>query len=84
MQLDKNNPEKSKRYYPVKGLRILKQFEFIEEGVWENRTIYDPDNGKTYSCNITMSSKNIIRGFIVIYLFGRSDVWTRVMEKDVK
>jgi uncharacterized protein (DUF2147 family) len=46
MQLDKNNPEKSKRYYPVKGLRILKQFEFIEDGVWENRTIYDPDNGK--------------------------------------
>jgi hypothetical protein len=46
MQLDKNNPGKSKRYYPVKGLRILKQFEFIEEGVWENRTIYDPDNGK--------------------------------------
>jgi uncharacterized protein (DUF2147 family) len=83
MQLDKNNSEKSLRYYPIKGLRILKDFEFIEKGVWENGTIYDPDNGKTYSCNITMKNKNSIniRGFIGISLFGRTDVWTRVIEK---
>jgi uncharacterized protein (DUF2147 family) len=86
MQLDKNNPEKSLRYYPVKGLRILKDFEFIEKGVWEEGTIYDPDNGKTYSCNITMNTKNSIniRGFIGISLFGRTDVWKRVEEKSGK
>jgi uncharacterized protein (DUF2147 family) len=84
MQLDKNNPVKSLRYYPIKGLRILKDFEFIEKGVWEEGTIYDPDNGKSYSCNITMSNKNTIniRGYIGISLFGRTDVWTRVIEKN--
>jgi uncharacterized protein (DUF2147 family) len=83
IQLDKNNPEKSLRYYPVKGLRILKDFEFIEKGVWEEGTIYDPDNGKSYSCNITMNNKNTIniRGYIGISLFGRTDVWTRVIDK---
>ena len=83
MQLDKNNPEKSLRYYPVKGLRILKDFEFIEKGVWEEGTIYDPDNGKSYSCNITMNNKNTIniRGYIGISIFGRTDVWTRFIDK---
>jgi uncharacterized protein (DUF2147 family) len=86
MQLDKNNPEKSKRLYPVKGLRILKDFEFVERGKWENGTIYDPENGKTYSCNISMENINKlnIRGYIGISLFGRTDVWTRVPEKSAR
>jgi uncharacterized protein (DUF2147 family) len=57
---------------------ILKNFEFTGKS-WENGTIYDPNNGKTYSCNMKMKSPNEleIRGFIGISILGRTTVWTR-------
>ncbi len=76
---DKNNPNESLRNTPLKGCRILKDFESKGEGVWKNGTIYDPENGKTYSCYIKMRDINTldIRGYIGISAIGRTDVWKR-------
>jgi uncharacterized protein (DUF2147 family) len=56
----------------------LKGFEFTGKS-WEDGTIYDPNNGKTYSCTIKIKKANEleIRGFIGISLLGRTTVWTR-------
>src|SRR4030095_5787758 len=48
--LDANNPDKSKRNHEIVGLVILKDFEFDGSDEWEDGKIYDPENGKTYSC----------------------------------
>jgi uncharacterized protein (DUF2147 family) len=55
-------------------------FEFKSENNWEKGTIYDPENGKTYSCKIYLENKNTmkIRGYIGISLIGRTDTWTRI------
>ena len=76
--MDKNNPDKSKRNTPLMGYLLLKNFIF-DDGIWKDGTIYDPENGKTYSCKITMKDKNTldVRGFIGISLIGRTDVWKR-------
>jgi uncharacterized protein (DUF2147 family) len=77
-KVDKNNPDKSKRNTPLMGYLLLKNFIF-DDGIWKDGTIYDPENGKTYSCKITMKDKNTldVRGFIGISLIGRTDVWKR-------
>ncbi len=79
---DKLNPDASKRDQPLLGLLILKDFTYDESGKeWESGTIYDPKNGKTYSCKITMENAGNtlnVRGYIGISLIGRTAVWTRV------
>lgn len=78
-KLDKNNSDKNKRTNPLIGLYILKDFKQVGDNNYENGTIYDPKNGKTYSCNITYKNANLlsIRGYIGISLIGRTSEWTR-------
>lgn len=81
---DVNNPDESLRSTPLKGYRILKDFVWNEdEGIWMDGTIYDPKNGTTYNCKITLTEENKIevRGFVGTAVFGRTDVWTRLVKK---
>lgn len=79
-KLDKSNPDVTLRTRPRLGLRVLKDFNFVSKGVWDNGTIYDPESGSTYNCKITMKDANTldIRGYIGVSVFGRTDVWKRV------
>lgn len=81
---DKNNPDESKRDKPLLGYVMLRGFEYnADEEVWENGTIYDPNNGSTYNCVIEMKNKNVleVRGYIGVSLFGRTDTWKRLKMK---
>ena len=82
-KLDKNNPDESMRKVPLRGYRMLKDFEYVGDGAWENGTIYDPENGKTYSCVIKLKDENTldIRGYIGVKTFGRTDEWKRLEMK---
>lgn len=77
---DKNNPDESLRSVPLKGYRLLKDFSYAGNNSWSEGTIYDPENGSTYSCTISMKDPNTldIRGYIGISTFGRTDVWKRL------
>jgi uncharacterized protein (DUF2147 family) len=76
---DKNNPDPALRSRPDLGLELLKDFTFDGDNVYSGGTVYDPKNGKTYSCKMTLDGNNLnIRGYIGISLFGRSVTWTRV------
>jgi uncharacterized protein (DUF2147 family) len=78
-KVDKNNPDKTKRTSPIIGLALLSGFKFNNDDAWKGGVIYDPQNGKTYSCNISLKDKNTlkVRGYIGISLLGRTEVWTR-------
>ncbi len=77
--LDVNNPDKSKRKNPIIGLQIISGFEFnTEDSIWENGKIYDPESGKTYSCNIKKEGNKLkVRGYIGFSLLGRTEIWTK-------
>ncbi len=79
LRKDLKNPDERLRNQTIVGSIILKNFEFTGEK-WENGTVYDPNNGKTYSCTMKLRSSNQLelRGFIGVSLLGRSTVWTRV------
>jgi uncharacterized protein (DUF2147 family) len=77
---DRNNPDEALRSNPLRGYRILKDFVFAGNGEWSEGTIYDPENGNTYSCTIKMTDENTleIRGYIGVSAFGRTDEWKRL------
>lgn len=80
-KLDKRNPDKIKRAIPTLGLVNMKGFSYnANEQEWQDGKIYDPKNGKEYSCKINMiDHDNIkVRGYIGISLIGRTAIWTRV------
>lgn len=77
---DASNPNPSKRNQPLLGLVNLRGFEYEGDNVWEEGKIYDPENGKEYSCKMTLRDKNTldVRGYVGISLIGRTDTWQRV------
>lgn len=79
-KVDKNNPDEKMRSTPLRGYRILKDFEYTDKDTWTEGTIYDPENGSTYSCTIKMTDENTldIRGYIGVSALGRTDVWKRL------
>lgn len=78
-KVDYYSPKEANRNNPVMGMQILRGFEKKSAALFEEGTIYDPQNGKTYSCKITVKDKNTlnIRGFIGVSMLGRTTVWTR-------
>jgi uncharacterized protein (DUF2147 family) len=78
-KLDEMNADESLRSRPRLGLQVLNGFVKDGDDKYTGGTIYDPLNGKTYSCKMTYKGKTLeIRGFIGISLFGRTTVWSRV------
>jgi len=83
-KLDKRNPDKAKRHVAVNGLVNMRAFEYEpDDKVWGHGKIYDPKNGKEYSCKMELADINTlkVRGFIGISLLGRTDTWTRDIKK---
>lgn len=78
-KLDVKNENEKLRSKPIIGLLILRGFTQKSENTYDNGTIYDPKNGKTYSCTITYKDAQYlsIRGYIGISLLGRTSVWTK-------
>lgn len=76
---DIENPDPKLKNTPLIGLVNLKGFEFNGKDEWKDGTIYDPKNGKTYSCFIKFDSPDIlkIRGYIGVSLLGRTTLWSR-------
>jgi len=77
-KLDYKNPDEALRNDPELGLLILKGFKKDGEFGYEDGTIYDPKNGKTYSCKMTRKGDELhVRGFVGFSLIGRTETWTR-------
>ncbi|MDN5288056.1 MAG: hypothetical protein JWR38_4330 [Mucilaginibacter sp.] len=75
---DDENKDENLRKRPIIGLHILEGFVPDGDNKYTDGKIYDPKNGKTYSCNITYKGKTLaIRGYIGVSLFGRTTTWER-------
>jgi uncharacterized protein (DUF2147 family) len=69
----------ARRNQPVQGLTILSGMR-READAYTGGEILDPDSGETYRCKMTLSADNhrlLVRGFIGISIFGRTQTWLR-------
>lgn len=70
----------SKKDKPVIGMEIIWDMEKDGANHYEDGHIMDPNNGKTYGCELTLVNSNTlkVRGFIGFSLLGRNQTWYRV------
>ncbi|QIL41232.1 DUF2147 domain-containing protein [Pedobacter sp. HDW13] len=78
-KLDAKNPDENLKKRALLNLEILKDFDY-DGSKWTDGTIYDPKSGKTYSCNLSLKSTDVlnVRGYVGISLLGRSETFRRV------
>ena len=77
-KLDKENKDEKLRNQSIMGLLILKRFKKTNNpNEFDDGTVYDPNNGKTYCGKITLNGKEIkLRGHICgLSWLGRSSTW---------
>lgn len=85
-KVDKNNEDANLRSRPLLGMEILSGFTEIDEENWEDGTIYNPEDGKVYNCQISIGDPHPktgadqlnVRGYVGISLFGKTQTWVRL------
>jgi len=79
-KVDRENPDPAKKEQSILGMNLVWGFTHAGENVWEGGSIYNPREGKTYKCKMTLENPDTlkVRGFIGISLIGKTNIWTRV------
>ena len=79
-KLDENNPDPALRSRPILGMDLIAGFSRASDTKWEDGTIYDPRDGKTYKCVMKLQRDGTlkVRGYVGVPLLGKTVVWTRV------
>jgi uncharacterized protein (DUF2147 family) len=68
---------------PIIGLVIMRHLK-PQNGEYVGGDILDPNTGRVYGCSLRLTDGGrqlIMRGFLGISLFGRSQTWRRVGER---
>ena len=75
---DDKNPDPAKRSQPIVGLVIMEGAKKSGDGKWAG-TLYNRENGKSYSGTITVKSRNAVdlSGCVALVLC-RTATWTRI------
>ncbi|MBO0934324.1 DUF2147 domain-containing protein [Fibrella aquatilis] len=75
---DVNNPNPALRTRDLLGMVFLTNFTY-KDGEYSNGEIYDPENGKTYSCKMWLDKGNLkVRGYIGLSILGRTETFTKI------
>jgi uncharacterized protein (DUF2147 family) len=67
---------------PILGMEIIRHMKWTGDE-WSGGEILDPEDGKTYRATLKLSDdgqKLIVRGYIGLPMFGRSQTWVRHQE----
>lgn len=76
---DKQNSDPKLRNRPLMGLVILDGLKYVS-GIWKGGDIYDPNSGKTYSCELKLKSEKVleVKGYLGFSFVGKTVEWTRI------
>ena len=80
---DYHNPDPAQRSRKVIGMPLIWGFKAgAEPNTFEDGKIYNGENGKIYSANISLQpdGKLRLRGFVGSPMFGETQLWTRVSQ----
>lgn len=81
-KVDSENPDEELKKRPILGLKLLNGFLPDEDEAqhWVDGEIYNPEDGETYSCTMTLQEDGSlkVRGYVGLPLFGKTQIWTPV------
>jgi uncharacterized protein (DUF2147 family) len=78
---DVKNPDEKLRSRPLLNLLIMNNLRYKGNNVWGDGEIYNPEDGKTYGCELTLKDMNTldVHGYVMgISMLGKTRTWTRV------
>lgn len=78
--IDVKNPVDSLRNRSLRGATTIYGLRYdAGQRRWHGGKVYNPENGKTYSCYCTITDRGtmVFRGYIGVGLLGGSQTWTR-------
>jgi uncharacterized protein (DUF2147 family) len=77
---DLRNPDEKLRNRFVCGLPVVLHFKKQADGTWGDGTVYVPDHGMSFSgtAEVVSPTKVKVSGYMLLPIFGSSEVWTRV------
>lgn len=78
-RLDRKNPDPAKQGGRICGMVVISGLEPAGAHRWKGN-VYNPQDGKTYSGDITVVSERRLRlrAYIGLPIFGKGETWTRV------
>ncbi len=75
---DNRNEKPELRKRPLCGLQIMGGLKKVSTDAFGDGWVYDPETGKQYSVEITLSGKTLaVRGYIGTKLMGKTVEWSR-------
>lgn len=80
-KVDKRNPDDKLRTRPLLNMPIMTNLVYKGGKVWSDGHIYNPEDGRTYGCELTLRDPNTLdlRGYMMGMSFlGKTTTWTRV------
>ena len=81
LKTDRQNPNEQLRSRPLLDLVIMSDLHYKGNNVWGDGQVYNPEDGKTYGCEVTLRDANSldVRGYVLgITMLGKTNTWTRV------
>jgi uncharacterized protein (DUF2147 family) len=76
---DGYNPDPAMRSRPICGLQIMRDLEKIPGGGFDNGSVYNPREGKSYSVALDLINSNTMKmtGYKGMRFLGKSFIWKR-------
>jgi uncharacterized protein (DUF2147 family) len=77
---DFRNSDPALRGRKIVGMVLLYDFKAAGPNAYEEGTIYNGENGKTYKANVALQADGTLRlrGYVGSPMFGETQIWTRV------
>ena len=78
--VDFHNGDPALRGRKILGMVLLYDFKAAGPNTYEEGTIYNAENGKTYKANVSLQADGTLRlrGYVGSPMFGETQFWTRV------
>lgn len=75
---DQANPDPSRRSQPVLGAVILQGFQPAPDGSWTGGTVYNPEDGRTYSARLRLAGTDGLEVAGCVWFVCQTRHWRRV------
>lgn len=76
-RVDGRNPDRSLRTRSLVGIEIIRGFRETAPGVWTGGSLYNPDDGRTYTGTIRLRQGALHLQGCALNLFCQTQVWRR-------
>ncbi|MCG8493899.1 MAG: DUF2147 domain-containing protein [Sneathiellales bacterium] len=74
---DINNQNENLRGRQIVGIQLLKDLKQIKANEWDNGEIYNPEDGNTYSSEMTLLSDSKLKVEGCVLFLCKEQIWTR-------